>query len=269
MMDLVQLGSRIRKPSVVTYHSDIVKQRGLLQVYRPLMHHFLRQADRIVATSPTYLQTSPVLAQFSGKTSAIPIGLDDAPPPDGERVEAWRARLGERFLLFVGALRYYKGLPFLLEAARETGLPVVLAGSGDDAMVAQAALPNVTSLGQVDEADKLALLSLCTAFVFPSHLRSEAFGVALLEAARAGKPMISCEIGTGTSYVNKDRETGIVVPPADAPALAAAMRTLWSDQALCERLGRAARDRYLGLFTAAAMGRAYKAIYDEVLGARQ
>src|SRR5690606_19545518 len=116
-------------------------------------------------------------------------------------IEAWRERLGGEFFLFVGALRYYKGLKFLVEAARQTGLPVVLAGQGQ--LEPGLELPaNVTLLGAVSEADKAALLALCRAFVFPSHLRSEAFGVALLEAAFAGVAMISCEIGTGTSYVN-------------------------------------------------------------------
>jgi rhamnosyl/mannosyltransferase len=100
--------------------------------------------------------------------------------------------------------------------------------------------------------------------VFPSHLRSEAFGVALLEAARAGKPMISCEIGTGTSYVNIDQLTGLTVPPADATALASAMTAIWNNPDLAARMGHAARERYLELFTAKAMGQSYAALYREL-----
>jgi rhamnosyl/mannosyltransferase len=265
MMDLVHLLGRVQKPSVVTYHSDVVRQKNLLRLYRPLMHRFLGAADRIVATSPDYAASSPVLGQYRDKLSVIPIGIAEPPAPDPARIAALRARVGAGFFLFVGALRYYKGLPFLLQAARATGLPVVIAGGGDDAIVRQEQLPNVTLLGEVDEADKAALLSLSGAFVFPSHLRSEAFGVALLEAAQAGKPMISCAMGTGTSYVNLDGVTGITVPPADAAALADAMQRLSADPEGAARMGEAARQRYEELFTAEAMGQSYARLYRELL----
>ena len=269
MMDLVHSLANPGKPTLVTYHSDVVKQQGLLKLYRPLMGHFLSSVDAIVATSPNYVQSSLVLAQYRDKVSVIPIGIADVAPADRDLVERLRARVGSRFFLFVGALRYYKGLPFLLEAARSTGLPVVIAGSGDATSIAEANLPNVIVLGEIGEAEKQALLELCTAFVFPSHLRSEAFGVALLEAARAGRPMISCEIGTGTSYVNLDGVTGITVPPADAAALAGAITALWSDPSRCAQMGNAARRRYETLFTASAMGEAYAALYEKLATARR
>ena len=83
-MDLVHLMTRMKKPSVVTYHSDIVRQRGLLTLYRPLMNRFLNDVTHIVATSPNYLQTSEVLAALRHKTTVIPIGVDRAgyPTPD-------------------------------------------------------------------------------------------------------------------------------------------------------------------------------------------
>lgn len=260
MMDLVHLATRPNKPSVVTYHSDVVKQQGLLQLYRPLMHRFLQSVDAIVATSPNYVESSPVLGQYGDKLSLIPIGIGDSETVNANTMLTLRDRCGDRFFLFLGALRYYKGLPFLLEAARQTGLPLVVAGGGDTAAIAALNLPNVHVLGEVTEAEKQALLSLCTAFVFPSHLRSEAFGVALLEAARAGKPMISCEIGTGTSYVNLDGITGLTIPPADPVRLAQAMTTLWSDPGL-SAMGQAARARYEKLFTAKDMGAAYAELY--------
>lgn len=265
MMDLVHLTAGLKKPSVVTYHSDIIKQRGLLTLYKPLMHQFLRSASRIVATSPNYAQSSPALARYTDKLSVIPIGIAEAPPIDSAQLDVLRHKVGDRFFLFVGAFRYYKGLSYLLQAARQTGLPVVVAGSGELDRSATESLPNVTFLGHVNDAQKSALLALCTAFVFPSHLRSEAFGVALLEAARAGKPMISCEIGTGTSYVNLDQVTGIVIPPANPHALASAMTTLWSNPDQASAMGQAARDRFQEHFRAEQMGAAYASLYQHVL----
>ncbi|MDB5473445.1 MAG: glycosyl transferase family 1 [Devosia sp.] len=265
MMDLVHSLVPPGKPALVTYHSDIVKQQGLLRLYSPVMHRFLGSVDAIVATSPNYARSSSVLAGYGAKLSVVPIGIADQDRAEDGVRNALRARVGERFFLFVGALRYYKGLPFLLEAARMTGLPVVIAGAGDVAEFNTSGLANVTFLGEVSDAQKLALLELCTAFVFPSHLRSEAFGVALLEAARAGKAMISCEIGTGTSYVNETEVTGFTVPPADPARLGQAMKALWDDPGRCQAMGAAARARYERLFTARQMGASYGALYQRLI----
>jgi rhamnosyl/mannosyltransferase len=262
MMDLVHLTVRPKKPSLVTYHSDVVKQQGLLRLYQPLMHRFLHSVDAVVATSPNYAASSPVLSRYRDKLSTIPIGIGPAPSVDENSLPELPGKMRGGFFLFLGAMRYYKGLPFLLKAAELTGLPVVLAGSGNPGPTP----PNVVVLGEVSEAQKQALLEACTGFVFPSHLRSEAFGVALLEAARAGKPMISCEIGTGTSYVNEHRVTGLTIPPADPQSLATAMQTLWHDQPRREQMGQAARMRYEQLFTAQQMGDSYAALYGRLAG---
>lgn len=109
------------------------------------------------------------------------------------------------------------------------------------------------------------MLELSYAIVFPSHLRSEAFGISLLEGAMYGKPMISSEIGTGTSYINSHGETGLVVPPSDPPALRQAMRTLWDNPQQAAVMGVKAEARYRQLFSAEEMGRQWAALYEEVL----
>lgn len=128
MMDLLHTLVPPGKPSVVTYHSDVVRQKNLLRLYEPLMHRFLSAVDRIVATSPNYLESSNVLKRYSKKTTVIPIGLSERPPLIPAVLSRIRQQVGEGFFLFVGALRYYKGLPVLLEAARSNGLPVVCWG---------------------------------------------------------------------------------------------------------------------------------------------
>ncbi|KXF78318.1 glycosyl transferase family 1 [Paramesorhizobium deserti] len=271
-MDIVHFTTKLGKPTLVTYHSDIVRQRLLMYAYRPLMKRFLTNVDRIVATSPNYLESSEHLRDFRQKTDIIPIGLDRAAyPPVKEDVKArWRARLPEKFFLFVGVLRYYKGIHILLEAAKATGFPVVIIGAGptEQDLREQAArldLPNVHFLGPVPDEDKVALLDLCYASVFPSHLRSEAFGLSLVEAAMFAKPMISCEIGTGTSFVNVDGETGLVVRPDDAEAIAKAMQLLWNDPLQARRMGEAALKRYEANFTMEKMSAAYADIYARLI----
>ncbi|AZC92722.1 glycosyltransferase family 4 protein [Pseudomonas chlororaphis subsp. piscium] len=271
-MDLVHFMSGMNKPCVATYHSDIIRQRHLLKLYRPLMNRFLGSVDRIVAASPNYLRTSDVLQQFPDKTRVIPYGLNKAgyPQPDSERMAQWRQRLGERFFLFVGVMRYYKGLHILLDALKDVDYPVVIVGAGplEAELHAQAAalgLRNLHFLGRLGDEDKVALLQLSYAIVFPSHLRSEAFGISLLEGAMYGKPMISSEIGTGTSYINIHGETGLVVPPSDPLAFRAAMRQLWDNPEQAAQMGLKAEARYRQLFTADEMGRRWSELYQELL----
>ncbi|MDB6441862.1 rhamnosyl/mannosyltransferase [Pseudomonas sp. NFACC32-1] len=272
MMDLVHFCSSIKKPYVVTYHSDIVRQRHLLKLYRPLMRRFLNGADRIVAASPNYVETSEVLKAYRDKTRVITYGLNKAsyPQPDAERMARWKAKLGERFFLFVGVMRYYKGLHILLDALKGVDYPVVIVGAGplEKALHAQTAalgLRNVHFLGYQGDEDKVALLELSYAIVFPSHLRSEAFGISLLEGAMYGKPMISSEIGTGTSYINIHNETGLVVPPSQPEALREAMRTLWENPTRAQEMGIKAEARYKQLFTAEEMGRKWVELYEGLL----
>lgn len=271
-MDLVHFASALNKPSVVTYHSDIIRQKHLLKLYRPLMERFLASADRIVAASPNYLHTSDVLQQFQEKTRVITYGLNKAgyPQPDGQRMDRWRQQLGDKFFLFVGVMRYYKGLHILLDALKQADYPTVIVGAGPlelklRAQAAALGLRNIHFVGRLDDEDKVALLQLSYAFVFPSHLRSEAFGISLLEGAMYGKPLISSEIGTGTSFINIHNETGLVVPPSNPHAFSEAMRTLWENPERAAAMGVKAEARYRQLFTADVMGRKWTELYQELL----
>ncbi len=271
-MDLVHFAARIRTPSVVSYHADIIRQKKLLKLYRPLQHRFLADVGRIVTTSPNYLASSATLQRYRDKVALITYGLDQAlyPAPSNALLVHWRARCSARFFLFVGVLRYYKGLDILLDAVAGTEYPVVIVGAGpaEPALRRQAkrlGLANVQFVGAVSDQDKIALLTLCHAFVFPSNMRSESFGISLLEAAMFGKPMISCEIGSGTSYINLDQQTGLVVAPRDRDALRAAMSRLWQDHGLARSMGIKAQARYRSTFTAETMSQRYADLYRMVI----
>jgi rhamnosyl/mannosyltransferase len=124
-------------------------------------------------------------------------------------------------------------------------------------------------LGDVTEGEKVALFTLARAIVLPSWQRSEAFGVALLEGAMLSKPMISTELGTGTSYVNVDGQTGYVVPVGDPKALADAMQTLHDDLSLATQMGLTARARWEKFFTGSEMGRSYANMYYDCIVATE
>lgn len=261
------------RPTVVSYQSDVVRQRVLGALYRPLMHAFLRRADRIVASSPDYVRSSPVLARYRERTRVVPIGIAEGPSAASlaALAAAWRTRVGGPFLLFLGVLRYYKGLRFLLEAIAGTSMRLVVAGDGPlrDELEAQAQRlglgARVMFAGCVEDADRWALLDACRAVVLPSHLRSEAYGVALAEAASRGRPLVSCAIDTGTSFINRSGETGLVVPPADPAALRQALERLWGDDDAAARMGAAARQRYEHGLRQEDMVAGMLAVYRDVL----
>jgi glycosyltransferase involved in cell wall biosynthesis len=271
-MDIVHFATRVNKPTVVSYQSDIIRQKNLLRLYRPLKQKFLSSVDRIVVSSPNYLETSDVLQKFHDKVSVIPIGLDKAayPVPSVDRIVYWQTQFTGRFFLFVGVLRYYKGLHILLEAAKGVDYPIVIVGAGPieaelKAQAVKLGLHNVHFLGQLSDDDKVALLTLCYGIVFPSHLRSEAFGISLLEGAMYGKPMISSEIGTGTTFINIADETGLVVPPSAPIALRQAMQYLWEHPEQALEMGKHAEERYWKHFTADQMVKSYACLYRELV----
>lgn len=273
--DLLHLIARPSVPAVMTYHSDIVRQHWLGKAYAPLMQRMLGCMSSIVVTSPAYAQTSPVLASVRNRDliRVIPLGIDEHSYPDNGDPGVLK-RLGleesEPYFLFIGVLRYYKGLHTLIQAAANVKAKVVIAGTGPEftalkAQIRQLRLHNVVFAGQVSDAEKVTLLKRCRALVLPSHLRSEAYGMVLVEASMFCKPIVSCEIGTGTSFVNLHGETGFVVPPESPAALAYAMNDLLNDEALAEKFGRAARRRYEAQFSGPALGKAYAQLYRDVL----
>ena len=158
----------------------------------------------------------------------------------------------------------------LLNAIREAPYPVVIVGSGPvERELRQQArelkLDNVRFGGYVPDETKMALFKLCRAVVFPSYLRSEAFGVTLLEGAMCGRPLISAEVGSGTSHINIDHRTGLVVTPGCPKSLREAMDHLYYYPREAEAMGERARLRYEELFTGKVMGRAYAGVYRKVL----
>ena len=272
--DMLHAVVRPDRPTVLTYISDVVRQRYLGAAYAPLMWRTLREINVIVANCPAYASSSPVLSHPSirDKVRVIPLGIEESSYPTNGDDRVF-ARVGiredEPFFLFIGVLRYYKGLDFLLHAAKKTGATIVVAGSGPEGerlikLAADIHADNVVFAGQISESEKVALLKRCRALVLPSHLRSEAYGMVLVEAAMYGRALLSCEIGTGTSFVNSHEETGFVVPPENPIALASAMKLLLSDEALAERMGTAARLRYERLFSGDALGKAYSSLFREL-----
>ncbi|HIM07214.1 MAG TPA: glycosyltransferase, partial [Gammaproteobacteria bacterium] len=259
-------------PYIVSYQSDIVRQRLWLRLYKPLMVKFLNNAHAVVATSPNYIASSKILNGLKRKPELIPNGIDDelgSSSYEQQKAEL-RAKYGEGFYLFIGAFRYYKGLKYLLESAKITKLPIVIVGSGPELKVIKQfirenQLTHVHILGQVSDNQKHALISLAKALVLPSSERSEAYGMVLLEAARQGTPMISTELGSGTSFINVHGKTGLVVPSKNASELAKAMQYMQANPTEVAQMAIKAKSRFKTEFTSQIMARAYKQLYSRFI----
>lgn len=258
---------------VITYHSDVVRQKGLLQLYRPFLWKVLHRADRIIATSHNYITSSPYLSRVREKCRVIPLGVEVERFGHAEagKVRDIREIYGSPLLLFVGKLRYYKGLQYLLRAMPDLPAKLLVIGSGPMQNEWQSLSESlglsarVFFLGEVSDQDLPAYYQACDIFVLPASERSEAFGTVQIEAMASGLPVVCTELGTGTSFVNVHGETGLVVPAKDPAALTAAISRLLLDEARRQQMGQQGRQRALSEFSQQIMVQRTIGLYEEVL----
>ncbi|MGB9594503.1 MAG: glycosyltransferase [Anaerolineae bacterium] len=261
--------------TVISYQSDVVRQKGWLRLYRPVLWRVLQEADCLIASTPNYVETSPYLSRLRHKVEVIPLGIDPAPfLRESPAVGQIRARYGGPMLLFVGRLRYYKGLDWLIRAMPRISATLLVVGTGPmEAAWRQLAADvgvadRVVFVGDAPDEDLPAYYQACDVFVLPASERSEAYGLVQLEAMASARPVICTELGTGTSYINRHGETGLVVPARDADALAEACNRLLADADLRREMGERGRARVLAEFTAERMVARIVALYGRLLGER-
>lgn len=264
--------SGLKSKTVITYHSDIVKQKYIAMLYRPILKKVLDKADIVIATSGNYIKQSPFLSKVSEKCKVVPLGInvDEFSGCNTEKSYEIRRKYGVPLLLFVGKLRYYKGLPFLIKAMKKINASLVIAGSGPmenelQDLVSELKLEEKISFtGDIDYRDLPDYYKACDLFILPSTEKSEAFGTVLLEAMASSKPMISTELNTGTSFVNVDRETGLVVEPANDDAIVNAVETILHDLPLMKKFGENAFKRVCEQFTLDIMTRRILDLYKSI-----
>lgn len=271
--ELLTLFSKINKPIVLTFHAEILGRGIVGKLYEPFTKALFKKVDQIVPTSSNLLLSTNVLNSFREKSIPINLWLDtdrfeNLPDVDAEYKEKIH-RYGE-YALFVGVLRWYKGLDVLLDAARDIKQTILIVGKGPEkkhleTRIRNENIDNVKLLGYLTD-DKVAyLFKNSSFFVLPSQTRGECFGQVLLESSYYHKPMISTELGTGTSYVNIDGLTGYVVAPNNSEELSSKMNILFNDTQLCHRLGNNAYKRYLETFTEEIQGEKYVDLYESLL----
>lgn len=270
------LRARPDVPTVVTYHSDIVRQRLALAAYRPLLETFLDRVDLIIASSPNMIEHSEFLAPRAHKCRHVDFGLGVeriAHNPTAEkRAAELRAELsGRPVVLFVGRLVYYKGVDVLVRAMEHVDADLVIIGRGPleselrEIAVARGMGQRIVFKPPVDDAELAAWYHASDVFALPSVARSEAFGLVQIEAHAAGTPVVSTDLTTGVPYANLDGVTGLTVPVGDIDALGEALRRILGDEELRARLGAQAQERALRDFTVPRMCAHTTEVYREAI----
>lgn len=271
------LASARQIPWLVHWHSDVLVSDDQLalrlayRLYRPFEQAVLDRAERIIVTSPPYLQASQPLRRWHDKCAVVPLGIAPAVPDVVGPHPAWRP--GRLKLLSIGRLAHYKGFETLIEAVSGSPLlQLIIAGEGEegaklDALVrastAPGAEPNVQLIGQVSEDDKHQLLSNCDAFCLASVQRTEAFGVVLLEAMAHTKPCIVSNLpGSGMSWVVASSGAGLShLPPGDVSAWRHALEELARQPQVLKQWGAQGQRSLLDRFSIATCARSIAAQY--------
>jgi rhamnosyl/mannosyltransferase len=265
---------------VLTWHSDIIRQKRWLALYRPLMDRLVARADAIIVGTPAHFSSSTQLDAHldNSKRHVIPFGIDTVPFLDESGVSAGRALRaqygGGPIIFALGRHVGYKGFEYLICAMQQVvpSAILLLGGSGPltvslQSLTASLGLSDrVVFTGQLTDKDIPAYYHACDVFCLSSITQIEAFGLVQLEAMTCGKPVVCCELHNGVNYVNLHGETGLAVPPRNPEALAVALNRLLHDDELRARMGEFAHARVQQEFSLSAMREKTLAVYRHVLG---
>lgn len=263
---------------VITWHSDIVRQKRLLAMYLPFLQRVTRQADALVAaTQAHYSSSNQIPADIpERKRRVIPFGLDfaslDLTPHTTMLSAKLKAQAKHKPVIFaLGRHVYYKGFDVLIEAMQHIDAQLILGGDGplrqslQDQTEKSGTGNKVTFTGSIPEADLAAYFHACDLFCLPSVEQSEAFGLVQLEAMACAKPVICTQLNNGVNVLNVHGETGFAVPVRDSKALAERINQLINDPALRLQLGEQARSRALNVYSLPAMTASHIRLYQDLV----
>ena len=258
LADFAMLLSGYKGKVALSWHSDIVKQKKLLTLYKPLLKYLLNRADVIFTATEGHIDSSDFLYEYREKCRILPYGITVEDYLNIDRKPILTEKLTDKDsvkVFFTGRLVYYKGVDVLLKAFRlVNGCELFIAGTGEleNSLKAYAEKHNLADkvhfLGFLPDDELKQAYADCDIFVLPSVVKSEAFGIVQLEAMVYGKPVINTNLPSGVPYVSPDGETGLTVPPSNANALAKAINRLAEDKKLREELGKKAAQRVMDNF---------------------
>jgi glycosyltransferase involved in cell wall biosynthesis len=263
---------------VITWHSDIIKQKRLLSIYMPFLHRFVSSTDAVIAATPAHFTSSTQIPDNLPVTKqhVIPYGRDfsdlELTSATAQLCDLLKAnakstsRMG-CIIFALGRHVYYKGFDILIDAMQYVDAQLILGGDGslktnlEEQAKRLGVNHKVLFTGSIPEADLAAYFNACDVFCLPSVEQSEAFGLVQLEAMACGKPVVCTQLNNGVNVVNQAGVTGLAVPVRDATALAGALNTLLNDDALRSKLGQQAKTHAISGYSLTAMSNSHAALY--------
>ncbi|GGE91576.1 rhamnosyl/mannosyltransferase [Chishuiella changwenlii] len=261
-----------KKPIVLHWHSDILKQKLLLFFYKPLLKWLMKKSEVIIATSPNYIEGSKLLNLFVEKCKVVPIGIDTHKRT--EENNRFLSFENKKIIFSLGRLAYYKGFQYLIEAGIDLpdDVNIVIAGEGDEqkkleAIIEKHKLKNkVFLIGKINETEKDFFFRIAKIFVLSSIFKTEAYAIVQVEALSYGIPIISTQIhGSGVDWVNVNGITGITVPIMDSKSISNAINNILYDEELYNTYSKNSLERYREFLTRDKMIKETISIYKNIL----
>lgn len=260
---------------VTTHHADVTRQKAFLFFYKYLYRAFLKRCDRIYVATENHIKYSSFLKEFESKCEIIPFTINEKRFETTDYADKLKESIKLEhgpYCLFVGRLVGYKGLDYLIDAAKFIKGNVVIVGGGPDQDKLEQRLfderiENVKILGKVMDEDYFAALYHAASFlVLPSITKAENFGVVQLEAMFCRKPMITTNIKSGVPIVGRHNETTFVVEPESASAIAEKANILFGNKDLCREMGLNGMKRFFKLYTREKFNEAHHNSYMDLIG---
>lgn len=239
---------------IVYWHLDIIRQKFLRVFFSSQNRQLLKRADKVIATSPNYIEGSSWLKSVKEKCVVVPNCIDEermmiTPEIETKAAEFRKSNDGKTICVAVGRHTEYKGFTYLIQASRllDDSFCIYIAGTGElskQLLEEAKGDAKITFTGRLSDADLKALIYAADIFCFPSITKNEAFGLALAEAMYYQKPSVTFTIpGSGVNYVCLDRKNGIEVKNRNVKKYAEAIEELAADSEMRQRYGMAARER--------------------------
>ncbi len=260
----LMLSKHKTKKVVLHWHSDIIKQKNLLKLYLPFQNWLLKRADRIIATTPKYIEESPYLKDYKNKCVAVPIGIDkNRLKINIKLIDELKNRYNNKKLVFsLGRLAYYKGFEYLIKSAKylDDNYVILIGGEGElkeellKLIKKEGLDKKVKLVGKIKDEDLGSYYYASDLFVLPSIEKTEAFGIVQIEAMNFGKPVIATKIkGSGVDWVNEYGVSGLNVEPKNPKAIAEAIYLLTKSEETYKKFSQNAKKRFEKLFTLETM----------------
>ena len=223
---------------IVSWHSDVVKQRWALSIYLPLLRYFLKKVDLIlVATQSHFTSSTQLPRELQSKVRVVPYGIPDVPEESIAEPDLIKSLKGKKIIFTLGRHVYYKGYEYLIEAMSYVRNAIlIMAGDGPltekyKGLICKLNLEEkIFLVGKLTDKELLGYFKYCDVFCLPSIEPSEAFGYVQVEAMRFGKPVVNCRLNNGVNEVSPDGVSGLTCEPRDSKELAECLNKLCTDQ---------------------------------------